>query len=870
MTAEKIFVRWENKGRSRAFTWSREIYWFPLLVASCTFASTIWLWQVTSSKERTDVNANIQNTVRVAGETVKTEVERQLETRILWLKQMAKRWEDKGQPSRREWRAVAQGYMDFYPNCQNMQWVDSSFKPRWNFSRSEGIPAPDQKTHAKILATFKEKQQQPIVISSPENNQQVWVYVPLFYAGQNYGFLFANYRIQGLVENILKPDFFPEYGLNISTDNAKIFSRNNPDGENAEVWKQEISWPLYGVNWQIDLWPSAAVLAARETGDPEGVLAIGSVISACLTLAAYNAQKAQRRTLEAEKNSLALYQKISDLEQAGAALRQQMEIMDLASDAIIILDLDDTIVYWNQGAENLYGWKKEQVIGKYVHRCLKTIFPQPLEEIKAICLRKGYWQGEVIHTKQNGEQIFVASGWTLQRNNDGHPAGILEINKDISERKQILESLRRSEERFRCAVFYAPFPLIVHAEDGEIITVNQTWTDLSGYTQEDIPTIADWTEKAYGERKNVIKENIDRLYSLNTKVEEGESRINTSNGSQRIWEFSSVPIGQLPDGRRLVMSMAADITDRKQVQEALQRSGSQLRQKATELEHTLQELQSTQAQLIQSEKMSSLGQLVAGVAHEINNPVNFIFGNIDHAKEYSQDLLKLLQIYQKHYPDPPELIQEEIEAIDLEFLMKDLPKLLVSMKVGAERIREIVQSLRNFSRLDESERKAVNIHEGIDSTLMILQNRLKGKPDHPPIQVIKNYGNLPLVECYAGQLNQVFMNLLSNAIDALEDYNKTRSPEEIQANPTQITITTEAIGHKPGKIVIRIADNGKGMTEQVRQRLFDPFFTTKPIGKGTGLGLSIGYQIVVEKHGGKLECCSQPGKGAEFVIEIPN
>lgn len=303
-----------------------------------------------------------------------------------------------------------------------------------------------------------------------------------------------------------------------------------------------------------------------------------------------------------------------------------------------------------------------------------------------------------------------------------------------------------------------------------------------------------------------------------------------------------------------------DITERHQVLEAL-------RTQTEQLESTLRELQRTQAQMVQSEKMSSLGQLVAGVAHEINNPVNFIYGNLTHANEYTQDLLRLLQLYQQHYPRPATEIQEEAEAIDLEFLTDDLPKLLTSMKVGADRIQKIVASLRNFSRMDEAEMKAVNIHEGLDSTLMILQNRLKAKAEHPTIEVIKEYGQLPSVECYAGQLNQVFMNVLSNAIDALEERDKYRSLPEIKACPSQIHISTAAIARN--FIQIRIADNGPGMSKQVIQRLFDPFFTTKAIGKGTGLGMSISYQIITEKHGGSLQCLSVEGKGAEFVIEIP-
>src|SRR5919199_1462680 len=302
---------------------------------------------------------------------------------------------------------------------------------------------------------------------------------------------------------------------------------------------------------------------------------------------------------------------------------------------------------------------------------------------------------------------------------------------------------------------------------------------------------------------------------------------------------------------------------------------TQAQSQTQQLEQALIELQNTQSHLVQSEKMSSLGQLVAGVAHEINNPVSFIYGNLVHASGYTQDILGLLQLYQQHYPNPAPEISSEIKAIDLEFLTEDLPKLLSSMKLGAERICEIVAALRTFSRIAEAEVKAVNLHEGLDSTLMILQNRLKASGKHPEIQVIREYGNLPLVECYAGQLNQVFMNLLVNAIDAIDEQIQMRTPvgdaaltpEEIITNPSFIRVRTELINDH--EVAIRIADNGPGMTEDVKARLFDPFFTTKPVGTGTGLGLSISYQIVVEKHGGQLRCYSLLGQGTEFVIQIP-
>jgi signal transduction histidine kinase len=270
--------------------------------------------------------------------------------------------------------------------------------------------------------------------------------------------------------------------------------------------------------------------------------------------------------------------------------------------------------------------------------------------------------------------------------------------------------------------------------------------------------------------------------------------------------------------------------------------------------------------------MSSLGQLVAGVAHEINNPVNFIYGNLTYADEYTQSLLKMLEVYQQEYPEPNAVILDQIEALEIDYLVEDLPKILKSMKVGADRIRDIVLSLRTFSRLDEAEMKKVDIHEGIESTLMILQNRLKNKLDRPAIKVIKEYAQLPEVECYPGQLNQVFMNLLSNAIDALEieEINNSDCTAKNSANTCkklEIRIRTEVTENN--SIVIRVADSGPGISEDVKKRLFDPFFTTKPIGKGTGLGLAISHSIVSEKHGGELSCNSQLGQGSEFAIEIP-
>ena len=294
---------------------------------------------------------------------------------------------------------------------------------------------------------------------------------------------------------------------------------------------------------------------------------------------------------------------------------------------------------------------------------------------------------------------------------------------------------------------------------------------------------------------------------------------------------------------------------------------AEAQQQAQKLEQMLLELQRTQTQLVQTEKMSSLGQLVAGIAHEINNPVNFIYGNLKHALDYTNDLLELIYLYHQAYPTPETAIAEQIQAIDLEFLSQDLPKLLGSIQMGAERIREIVLSLRNFSRQDDTTMELANLHEGIDSTLLILQHRLKPSHNHPGIQVIKEYGDLPLVECHLGQMNQVFMNLLSNAIDALKS---DCPPSAVCCNvqePAKIRIYTEL--RPPNTVLICIADNGPGIPETVKSRLFDPFFTTKPVGQGTGIGLSISQQIVVDTHRGDLWCTAGAQGGAEFWIELP-
>ncbi|MCC5634343.1 hybrid sensor histidine kinase/response regulator [Nostoc sp. CHAB 5844] len=291
-------------------------------------------------------------------------------------------------------------------------------------------------------------------------------------------------------------------------------------------------------------------------------------------------------------------------------------------------------------------------------------------------------------------------------------------------------------------------------------------------------------------------------------------------------------------------------------------------ERTAELSQALKDLQAYQLQLIQKEKMSALGQLVTGIAHEINNPVSCIHGNLAHTANYFNNLIKIIDLYQQNYPEPVSAIQEEIAETDLEYMRSDLPNLIASMKEGVQRIRNISTSLRNFSRSDQDRKVFCNIHNGIDSTIMILKHRLKASKVRPEIEVMRNYGNLPSITCFSGQLNQVFMNILTNAIDALEESNIGRSYSEIEQNPNQILITT-SLSEDKNNALIRIKDNGVGMSVDIQQKIFEHLFTTKPFGRGTGLGLSIAHQIIVEKHKGKLDVYSVLGKGSEFMITIP-
>ncbi|MBD1908461.1 ATP-binding protein [Funiculus sociatus GB2-A5] len=470
------------------------------------------------------------------------------------------------------------------------------------------------------------------------------------------------------------------------------------------------------------------------------------------------------------------------------------------------------------------------------------------------------------------------------------------LESEIRERKQAEEETRHLQNFLNSVVENLPIGVFIkEANDLRFLYCNKASEEITGYLKEDVIGKNDYD--LFAEKQADLLTAHERTVLGKQKLLDiSEQQIQTKHRGLRIFLTRKIPLLDELGRPRYLLGISEDITERKQAIEALRQSEAAqkqliafLRQQTTELETAMQKLQNTQSQMVQSEKMSSLGQLVAGVAHEINNPVSFIYGNLTYADQYTQDLLYLLHLYQHYYPQPVPEIQVQQESIDLDFVREDLSKMLSSMKLGADRIRQIVLSLQNFSRSDQAESKQLNIHEGLDSTLLILQHRLKAKLGNPGIELIKEYGDLPLVHCYGGQINQVFMNIIANAIDALEEYSyqnlAIRTIENLQPSfvqgyqkppifstepPISIKIRTEVLANDGNpRVLIRIRDNGPGIPPEVKPKLFDPFFTTKPVGKGAGLGLSISYQIVVEKHGGVLKCFSEVGEGTEFWIEIP-
>ncbi|MBN3923904.1 ATP-binding protein [Nostoc sp. NMS4] len=420
-----------------------------------------------------------------------------------------------------------------------------------------------------------------------------------------------------------------------------------------------------------------------------------------------------------------------------------------------------------------------------------------------------------------------------------------------------------------------PEPLLLVTSTGEILAVNQPATRLFSKTSKALigqhltEFVTDSSEKIIDYLRACSQSRQMILGALTIHQAQGEGIACRSQGAviqPRSPENPAINLLRLEKRtsnefvllNQKIQALSKEIRQRQRIELELSQSNETLRQTLIKLQKALE--------VVQTEKMSGLGQLVAGIAHEINNPISFIHGNLTYASKYYDDLLKLIQLYQQEYPNPSLVIQQEIQALDLDFVRQDIEKLLQSMQTGSERISEIVKSLRNFSRLDEATFKVVNIHEGLEAALMILQSRLNPSQGHYGIEVIKDYEELPWVFCSPGQLNQVFMNLLNNAIDALEEAEQVRSPESMQNYPSRIWIRTQELSDR--YIAIRIKDNGSGIPTQIHHQIFNPFFTTKPVGKGTGLGLSVCYQII-ESHNGNINVISDPAWGTEFSIELP-
>lgn len=520
------------------------------------------------------------------------------------------------------------------------------------------------------------------------------------------------------------------------------------------------------------------------------------------------------------------------------------DFFNLSTDLFCIISRDGCYQQVNPAWEKVLGWKPENLIG---HSWLELVHPEDIaiNQLPTEPLQNLHWDNRYLH--KDGSYRWLS--WSLSTSQQGL---IYAVGKDVNQQLRQIEALSTERQSLYNLLNQLPAFLYLQPNDYGVGFYNQRFQEVFGD-----PTGKRCYEAIAGLKQpcpvcptfRVFETNAPQLWEW----------VDSKTGN--VYQIYDYPFKNM-NGEPMVVEMGLDITAVKKAEVALRQREKELTEKNQQLQDALQQLKKTQAQLIQTEKMSSLGQLVAGVAHEINNPISFINGNVTHAKEYVQQLLEILQLYQQEYPGPPPVIQSAIAANELEFITEDLKKLLDSMKMGSERIRDIVLSLRNFSRLDEAQMKTVDIHSGIESTLLILQNRLKPKSNQPSIEIIKEYGQLPLVECYAGQLNQVLMNIIINGIDALENLSIIN-----QADNPQIVIRTLVLNSD--WIAIEIADNGIGMTPEIQQRIFDPFFTTKPVGKGIGLGMSISYQIITEKHQGHLNCISSPGAGTKFIIEIP-
>lgn len=578
----------------------------------------------------------------------------------------------------------------------------------------------------------------------------------------------------------------------------------------------------------------------------------------------------EKRTVELQDAVERLQKEISERQQVEAKLRLSEEKFSKAfscspNPISITTFKDGRFIEVNDGFLEIMSYCREEIIGFTAEELKIWVNPEVRTEFMQNLQQQGIVKNQEYQFRVKSGEIRV---WLLSAEiiDIGHELCVLAVITDITERKYAEEALYESQRKLATLVSNLPGMAYRFRNDPHrsVEFVSDGCYSLTGYKAKEF-----LGSQKVSLLQLIHREDRQRLRNaIRFAIQENRHyqvvyRITTKIGAIKwIWEQG---IGVFSESGKLIAleGFLADITESKNAEAALKQSQHELRQQKQKLENTLQELNEAETTLTNAEKMSSLGQLIAGIAHEIKNPITSVYGNIVHLNHYVQDMMNLLNLYQEYCTDPPDHIKEEFEEIDLDFMREDLPKVISAMQIGAERIRDIVSSLRNFSRKDDVKKTLMSFHDGINGTLVILQNRLKGRGKKPRIKIHKEYGELPLVECYVGMINQVFMNLIGNAIDSLEE--AFDNSNCLDKTPT-ITIKTEATFDK---VTVKIIDNGLGMDEEVQQRLFERFFTTKPAGKGTGLGLSISYQIIVEKHKGKLSCISSPGEGAEFIVEIP-
>ena len=557
--------------------------------------------------------------------------------------------------------------------------------------------------------------------------------------------------------------------------------------------------------------------------------------------------------------------------------------LESANDAVCITDSQGIPIYVNLAFVDLFIYTLSDL---QKLPSLSTLFANASvsQAIHKAVMQGGTWSGELEMCNRDRQKVPISLRVNPVKSALGDVIGTTYICTNIRDRKAAEAEINKSFAALGATLEATADGILVLDAIGNITICNQKFVDLWRIPDRIVRSQDDSNILHYVNKR--IKTS-KYLHSFGKDLSESQNSfeiVELDDG--RMFECYSQPQNGLAALAGRVWSLR-DITERLAAEALVRASEEKYRLQAEKLERALQDLKSAQSQLIQAEKMSGLGQLVAGIAHEINNPVNFIYGNLAYADTYTTELLSLVETYRAHYPNPVEAVQSKLEEIDIDFLSSDFLKLVGSIRIGAERIQKIVQSLNKFSRSDEEGCKSVDIHEGIDSTLLILQSRLKPTSSRPEIVVEKLYGDIPLVECYAGQLNQVFMNLLTNAIDALEEDaldkgswqmladvpHWVREDRKVSKIVIQTRVYSEPLdsedGNRGDRLLITIADNANGIPDSLRNRLFDLFFTTKPVGKGTGLGLSIAYQIVTENHGGKLSFSSELGRGTEFTIDIP-